>query len=835
MKDILIYIIQVNILLSIIYFGYYLLLRGLTFYRLNRVYLLLATLYALLYPLIDVQSWFSRQTDIEMPVVWSYLPEELMTESVTPSVYTLNNLLLAICCIGAGLLLLRFLTQLISLVRIHYHSRLSQWGQYLYRNVFYPIVPFSFFNKIYLHKAQHSEPELYDIFEHENIHVKGLHSVDILVFEMLWIACWYNPFVWLMRKAVRQNLEYLTDQQVLNRGVDRQTYQYSLLHVTKQGASVDIGNRFNFKTLKKRIMMMNKKRSSKLELSKYAFLLPVLILAGASFTVSKAESEIEKTVALAKDVDIAQLLTKEATKPDSTKQENRQERDYGGFLLDGELVGQEVIERLNAKDIESWVWHMDNSMTKHYGLEFLSEVKTKKYTGTLGTPSRFKSVTFREDGQITVEGPTSGFARRDPDERVVSVIRDTINGKNRSMPERSLLLNRSEIDQSKEYPLLAPDFNKDEVSKRNMHYVIDGKRVTLDEFLTFPRAEIHGVDIYKEADDIFQKIGVKNSEGLFVTTSKGAVNRKTENTETLLQGKVTGISLNTEPVEVETSKRSVSDLIIRGTQADTKLGSIIFVDGKQVSGAELRSLDMHPNNIENITVRKATSPSTWYSEIGKHSAIAVKNKEQVPQLFDTIMVARKPSTGNLSIRGMSNQKPLIVVDGKTMSSDFEMKSLGIEQIESITVMKDDSAVAVYGKKGKDGVVIVTLKSTKPENIRIYRDTLHTKVRYSHTVRPTLEVHMEGLQERIDSTTSDISQRLKEYNASPTTYRVWSQPTLSNPAYIIDGKLIGANEYAQIDRSKIKGISTMTKAQADAFYKHKYDLKNHDGVVTITMK
>jgi len=54
-----------------------------------------------------------------------------------------------------------------------------------------------------------------------------------------------------MRRAARQNLEYLTDQQVLDKGMDRQAYQYSLLQVSKQGASLGLSNQFNFKFLKK--------------------------------------------------------------------------------------------------------------------------------------------------------------------------------------------------------------------------------------------------------------------------------------------------------------------------------------------------------------------------------------------------------------------------------------------------------------------------------------------------------------------------------------------------------------------------------------------------------
>lgn len=209
--------------------------------------------------------------------------------------------------LGAMVLFLKLAVQLFSLMRIHRHSIEASWRTYVYRNVLFPIAPFSFFNRIYVNAKQHEESELYDIFEHEQIHVKGLHTLDIILFEAILILCWYNPVVWLLRKAVRQNLEFLTDQYVLNQGVDRQTYQYSLLHVSKQGATVGVGNQFNFKLLKKRITMMNKKRSSALELSKYAFLLPVLIFVAAAFTVTKADEKISEVVLLAKQTEVKDL------------------------------------------------------------------------------------------------------------------------------------------------------------------------------------------------------------------------------------------------------------------------------------------------------------------------------------------------------------------------------------------------------------------------------------------------------------------------------------------------------------------------------------------------
>ena len=270
MDSLLIYFIQLNVLISVIYIGYYVLLKYLTFYKLNRFYFVIGLIFSIVYPFLDFGWLFTN----DMPAFGQmdeYLPL-LGDQATNIASLTLGKLVYGLILTGVFIFVCRFILQLLSLLRVYHYSVEAKWKDYLFRNVVFPVTPFSFLNKIYVHIEQHKERELHDIFEHEDIHVKGLHSVDILVFEMLLIGCWYNPFVWLMRSAVRQNLEFLTDQQVLNKGVDRQTYQYSLLQVTRAGASVILSNQFNFKLLKTRIMMMNKKRSSKLQLSKYVFL-----------------------------------------------------------------------------------------------------------------------------------------------------------------------------------------------------------------------------------------------------------------------------------------------------------------------------------------------------------------------------------------------------------------------------------------------------------------------------------------------------------------------------------------------------------------------------------
>lgn len=325
MDSLLTYIVQVNMLLAMLYMGYILLLKDLTFYSLNRIYFIIGAGFSLLYPFLDIKALFRRHAEPIGELI-DFFPA-FSTDPDNVSIYTLENLIYAFLGMGVLVFTGKLLIQLVSLLRIHHHSVDASWKSYLYRNVFFPIVPFSFLNKIYVNKDQHQELELQDIFEHENIHVKGLHTIDILLFEIVLISCWYNPLVWLMRRAVRQNLEFLTDQQVLSNGIDRQTYQYSLLHVSKQGMAVGISNRFNFKLLKKRIMMMNKRRSSRLALSKYAFLLPVIIFFAGAFTVSKADDHIAGAVQTAKQTDLQDIF-----KQDSALPIKREDTTPGAFV-----------------------------------------------------------------------------------------------------------------------------------------------------------------------------------------------------------------------------------------------------------------------------------------------------------------------------------------------------------------------------------------------------------------------------------------------------------------------------------------------------------------------
>ena len=141
------------------------------------------------------------------------------------------------------------------------------------------------------------QDELKEIIRHEFIHVKQKHTLDIIWGELLCILNWYNPIAWLIRKSIRQNLEFIADNKVLQSGIDKKEYQYLLLKVI--GVShFSIATQFNFSSLKKRIAMMNKIKSARVHLLKFLFMLPLIAVLLLAFRnkfneINKVESNGE--------------------------------------------------------------------------------------------------------------------------------------------------------------------------------------------------------------------------------------------------------------------------------------------------------------------------------------------------------------------------------------------------------------------------------------------------------------------------------------------------------------------------------------------------------------
>ncbi len=287
MPPFIFFLLKLSISLSIVWIFYQLLLRRLTFYRLNRWYLLGYSLLSLFIPLINIGPILWDGSSGE-PVVIQYIPAigNVQSLQLPPEVHSGGikgwNMLVLILVLGALLLLVRSVIRWVSLLRLRQQARpIDGEGIKIYQ-VDASIIPFSFGNAIYINQHLHTEKEWSDIILHEYVHIRQKHTLDILLAEGLCILNWYNPFSWLIRHSIRQNLEFIADEQVLKNGVDKKGYQYHLLKVIGE-SRYRLANNFNFSSLKKRIIMMNKIRSARLHLLRFLFILPLLAVLLVAF------------------------------------------------------------------------------------------------------------------------------------------------------------------------------------------------------------------------------------------------------------------------------------------------------------------------------------------------------------------------------------------------------------------------------------------------------------------------------------------------------------------------------------------------------------------------
>ena len=285
-----IYLIKINVALMLLYGFYRLTVSRDTFFGLRRLTLWLIYAVALIVPAFNLEYWV-RETPTMASIANVYADTfypVAVVKAQAPGL-TWMDVLQGIYRAGVAVLSLRMVWQLFSIIRLVVISRKQEVEGITVHLLKGEGSPFSFFRWIFMYPSTLDGKQLHEVMVHECTHVSGLHSLDTIFSELFSIACWFNPFAWLMKQEVRMNLEYLADESVLSDGNARKSYQYHLLGLAYRQPkdSTKIANNFNLLPLKKRIKMMNKRRTSEIGKAKYLLFAP---LAGALLMVSNIES-----------------------------------------------------------------------------------------------------------------------------------------------------------------------------------------------------------------------------------------------------------------------------------------------------------------------------------------------------------------------------------------------------------------------------------------------------------------------------------------------------------------------------------------------------------------
>jgi len=294
MEAFLLYLLKANVVLALFAAAYYGLLRRLTFFELNRAYLLLAVVFAAVYPLLPVPALLPASvSSLPLPSEQFTIPTPRVASLARPHDYTPYAFTIgtALYVLGAGLLLLKLLAQLLSLGWVWVRSRPAVVLGQPVRVVPGAGGPFSFGSAIYLSADTLADATgLPAILRHEQAHVRQWHTLDVLLTQVAVALAWVNPAAWLLRRAVLDNLEYLADRAALQTGLDRRAYQYSLLHQQPGGVPVPaLAFHFSFSTLRNRITMLNQPVSTARQLGRHLLAAPLVMALALGYSAAHAQ------------------------------------------------------------------------------------------------------------------------------------------------------------------------------------------------------------------------------------------------------------------------------------------------------------------------------------------------------------------------------------------------------------------------------------------------------------------------------------------------------------------------------------------------------------------
>lgn len=307
MTAFLLYIIKSTCCLTLFYLGYKALLSKETFFRFNRIVLLVGILVCILLPFVGIRT--ASPGALQMPLQQlEEMIEEEMGEAVSRQVEVPTEvadvaqafvswgelivyLYFAGIVIGTGLLARSFIS-LLWLIRSGKKVRREHYTLVLVNRA---VAPFNWGRYIVLSLKDYSDyPD--EILTHELVHLRKHHSLDLIYAEVIVLLHWFNPAAWLLKRELQEIHEYQADTGVLKSGIDATKYQLLLVKKAVSASSYTFANSFNHSKIKKRITMMLKEKSNSWARLKLLLLIPVAACSMLAFARPDVNRELTNLV-----------------------------------------------------------------------------------------------------------------------------------------------------------------------------------------------------------------------------------------------------------------------------------------------------------------------------------------------------------------------------------------------------------------------------------------------------------------------------------------------------------------------------------------------------------
>jgi hypothetical protein len=278
MEALFIFIAKSSGLSILFYFAYFFLLRKETFFNSNRWFLLAGLITSVVLPFLVYTKivWVDPSPTPVMNYAAGYIPHTYKTVPEQSIEINWDYVVLIIYGIGFLALIIKFAADFYSLNSVLKGKEVQQEQDFKFIDIEENIAPFSYFDYIVYNSSMFTASELESIIEHEKVHSDQHHTVDVIISRIFCVLFWFNPIIWLYKKAILQNLEFIADSEAAKKISDKKEYQYTLLKITTHENCVAITNHFYQSLIKKRIVMLNKNQSKKTNYWKYCTIIPAL-------------------------------------------------------------------------------------------------------------------------------------------------------------------------------------------------------------------------------------------------------------------------------------------------------------------------------------------------------------------------------------------------------------------------------------------------------------------------------------------------------------------------------------------------------------------------------
>lgn len=642
------YLLKSSAVILIFFLLYKLLLHRETFFQTNRAYLIIGLLAAITLPFVVIPIYIEYT-----PVVIDNLTPvtiDAQTQKNSTSYVDINLIIYTVYGIGLLFFTGKLFIEFTSLKFLFNKHDSYKSGRYTLIETPENIQPFSFFYWILYNPSKYSKDELTDILNHEKIHAKELHSIDIILMQILCTVFWFNPFIWLYKKEVQQNLEFIADNKAQDFSKSEKNYQLVLLKSSVPKHKFLITNNFYNSQIKKRIIMLHKSKSNRLNAWKYSLILPILALFLFSFNTK--EILIEKN----------SLDSKANTSSTEVSAQLNSFYEEIGFDKKPAALANKTVSNKNNQEANNKPLALGVKKTKSDGEISIALIhknttdadleKIKVDLEKQGLAVKFKGVKRNKKGEITAikidakSKKSSTNYQISSDDEAITPIKIVFDEENNSIS----IGNSKHGHDTFVYETKAGGTHK-------IHKTGDGSNVFVftDEDYDFDHDSEHETKV--------------------IVRSKGQ------------KGKVKKIKSNRN-IQV------ISD------DSDNKTIEVIVDDEDEDNGQKTMIVTGKGKNV-------------WISKDGKEEIIVNgKSKKAVVHQIDdkdkTFVIDLDDSDNNISINSGDGKEPLYIIDGKEVSKD-EITKMDPDKIESVTVLKDKNAIEKYGKKAKDGVIIIKTK------------------------------------------------------------------------------------------------------------------------------